>query len=179
MHSKRAIKSAKGAQSRYELDTARLGETGSASTADAPANGAGPTGTEATRFAGADDEVQTRTNEVTDALKRTTQVMQAELERSVLSVRMLGMSLRLHPRGSGVLDARPRKPTGVLISRDIHRDPPLHLHPLLNLHLPPHFLLADRQSPRARRLARPYPHLCRPFVLPARRRVDPETAGVR
>lgn len=31
-----------------------------------------------------------KTNEVTDALRRTTQLMQAELERSVLSVQMLG-----------------------------------------------------------------------------------------
>lgn len=37
-----------------------------------------------------DDTLQTRTNEVTDALRRTTQVMQAELEKSVLSVQMLG-----------------------------------------------------------------------------------------
>lgn len=39
-----------------------------------------------------DDALQTKTNEVTDALRRTTQLMQAELERSVLSVQMLGMS---------------------------------------------------------------------------------------
>ena len=39
-----------------------------------------------------DDALQTRTNEVTDALRRTTQTMQAELERSVLSVQMLGES---------------------------------------------------------------------------------------
>jgi hypothetical protein len=37
-----------------------------------------------------DDALQTRTNEVTDALRRTTQTMQTELERSVLSVQMLG-----------------------------------------------------------------------------------------
>jgi protein transport protein SEC20 len=37
-----------------------------------------------------EDEVQTKSNEVTDALRRTTQIMQAELERSVLSVQMLG-----------------------------------------------------------------------------------------
>lgn len=37
-----------------------------------------------------EDALQTRTNEVTDALRRTTQTMQAELERSVLSVQMLG-----------------------------------------------------------------------------------------
>jgi len=39
-----------------------------------------------------DDALQTKTNEVTDALRRTTTMMQAELERSVLSVQMLGMS---------------------------------------------------------------------------------------
>jgi len=39
-----------------------------------------------------DDALQTRTNEVTDALRRTTQTMQTELERSVLSVQMLGQS---------------------------------------------------------------------------------------
>lgn len=37
-----------------------------------------------------EDALQTKTNEVTDALRRTTQLMQAELERSVLSVQMLG-----------------------------------------------------------------------------------------
>ena len=37
-----------------------------------------------------DDALQTKTNEVTDALRRTTTIMQAELERSVLSVQMLG-----------------------------------------------------------------------------------------
>lgn len=37
-----------------------------------------------------EDALQTKTNEVTDALRRTTLVMQAELERSVLSVQMLG-----------------------------------------------------------------------------------------
>jgi protein transport protein SEC20 len=37
-----------------------------------------------------DDALQTKTNEVTDALRRTTTLMQTELERSVLSVQMLG-----------------------------------------------------------------------------------------
>lgn len=37
-----------------------------------------------------DDALQTKTNEVTDALRRTTQLLQTELERSVLSVQMLG-----------------------------------------------------------------------------------------
>ena len=37
-----------------------------------------------------DDALQTKTNEVTDALRRTTTLMQSELERSVLSVQMLG-----------------------------------------------------------------------------------------
>lgn len=37
-----------------------------------------------------DDALQTKTNEVTDVLRRTTQLMQTELERSVLSVQMLG-----------------------------------------------------------------------------------------
>jgi len=42
-----------------------------------------------------DDALQTKTNEVTDALRRTTTIMQAELERSVLSVQMLGGWLSL------------------------------------------------------------------------------------
>jgi hypothetical protein len=46
-----------------------------------------------------DDALQTRTNEVTDALRRTTQTMQTELERSVLSVQMLGKSRRFPPLG--------------------------------------------------------------------------------
>lgn len=37
-----------------------------------------------------EDAVQTKTNEVTDALRRTTQLLQTELERSVLSTQMLG-----------------------------------------------------------------------------------------
>ena len=41
------------------------------------------------QFSG-DDALQTKTNEVTDALRRTTTLIQAELERSVLSVQMLG-----------------------------------------------------------------------------------------
>jgi hypothetical protein len=81
VRSKKAIIALKGLRSRYELDTTRIGENETAKASE-PIQGTG--------FAGADDEVQTRTNEVTDALKRTTQVMQAELERSVLSVRMLG-----------------------------------------------------------------------------------------
>lgn len=36
-----------------------------------------------------DDALQTKTNEVTDALRRTTQMLQTELERSVLSTQML------------------------------------------------------------------------------------------
>lgn len=44
-----------------------------------------------------EDALQTKTNEVTDALRRTTQLMQAELERSVLSVQMLG-AFQLLPR---------------------------------------------------------------------------------
>ncbi|WVN90244.1 uncharacterized protein L203_105480 [Cryptococcus depauperatus CBS 7841] len=39
-----------------------------------------------------DDELQTKTNEVTTALRRTTALMQTELERSVLSVQMLETS---------------------------------------------------------------------------------------
>lgn len=42
-----------------------------------------------------DDELQTKTNEVTVALRRTIALMQTELERSVLSVQMLGTSLSL------------------------------------------------------------------------------------
>lgn len=42
-----------------------------------------------------DDELQTKTNEVTVALRRTTALMQTELERSVLSVQMLGTPLSL------------------------------------------------------------------------------------
>ncbi|CAD6577868.1 MAG: hypothetical protein TREMPRED_002054 [Tremellales sp. Tagirdzhanova-0007] len=38
---------------------------------------------------GGDDALQTKTNEVTDALRRTSSLMQAELERSVLTVQML------------------------------------------------------------------------------------------
>ncbi|AAW43724.1 hypothetical protein CNBE4000 [Cryptococcus deneoformans B-3501A] len=41
---------------------------------------------------GGDDELQTKTNEVTVALRRTTALMQTELERSVLSVQMLESS---------------------------------------------------------------------------------------
>ncbi|KAL1411317.1 Protein transport protein sec20 [Vanrija albida] len=41
-----------------------------------------------------DDALQTKTNEVTDALRRTTQLLQAELERSVLSTQMLDESTR-------------------------------------------------------------------------------------
>ena len=37
-----------------------------------------------------DDALQTKTNDVTDALRRTATMMQSELERSVLSVQMLG-----------------------------------------------------------------------------------------
>lgn len=47
-----------------------------------------------------DDELQTKTNEVTVALRRTTALMQTELERSVLSVQMLGTSLYLFALGS-------------------------------------------------------------------------------
>ncbi|ORX38568.1 Sec20-domain-containing protein [Kockovaella imperatae] len=39
-----------------------------------------------------DDALQTKTNEVTDALRRTTMLMQAELERSVLAVQTLDSS---------------------------------------------------------------------------------------
>ncbi|CAK9782526.1 Sec20-domain-containing protein [Cutaneotrichosporon oleaginosum] len=41
---------------------------------------------------GGDDALQTKTNEVTDALRRTTQLLQTELERSVLSTQMLNES---------------------------------------------------------------------------------------
>ncbi|ADV22619.1 protein transporter SEC20 [Cryptococcus gattii E566] len=41
---------------------------------------------------GGDDELQTKTNEVTVALRRTTALMQTELERSVLSVQILESS---------------------------------------------------------------------------------------
>ncbi|ORY35630.1 Sec20-domain-containing protein [Naematelia encephala] len=41
---------------------------------------------------GGDDALQSKTNAVTDALRRTTTLMQAELERSVLSVQMLDQS---------------------------------------------------------------------------------------
>jgi hypothetical protein len=35
----------------------------------------------------------TKTNEVTDAMRRTAQLLQAELEKSVLSTQMLGESV--------------------------------------------------------------------------------------
>ncbi|WWC71621.1 uncharacterized protein I206_105579 [Kwoniella pini CBS 10737] len=41
---------------------------------------------------GGDDELQTKTNEVTIALKRTTELMQIELEKSVLSIQTLDSS---------------------------------------------------------------------------------------
>ncbi|WVQ81903.1 hypothetical protein IAT38_004030 [Cryptococcus sp. DSM 104549] len=59
---------------------------------------------------GGDDELQTKTNEVTTALRRTTALMQTELERSVLSVQMLETSTQtltltnaLHTRYTALL----------------------------------------------------------------------------
>ncbi|OCF42725.1 hypothetical protein I317_03456 [Kwoniella heveanensis CBS 569] len=76
---------------RYELDS-KLdtengdGEGSSSSKRDTRARSAAEFGM------GGDDELQTKTNEVTTALRRTTALMQTELERSVLSVQMLDSS---------------------------------------------------------------------------------------
>lgn len=86
MLSKRAISERDAA--RYELhETLTVGSSESGSK-DAES---GRMGEDGYGNAG-EDEVQTKSNEVTDALRRTTQIMQAELERSVLSVQMLGTS---------------------------------------------------------------------------------------
>ncbi|WOO81284.1 Protein transport protein SEC20 [Vanrija pseudolonga] len=57
-----------------------------------------------TASVGGDDALQTKTNEVTDALRRTTQLLQAELERSVLSTQMLDESTRTIKSTHGLYD---------------------------------------------------------------------------
>jgi hypothetical protein len=55
-----------------------------------PVEGMGEYSFAATLTFSGDDALQSKTNEVTDALRRTTALMQSELERSVLSVQILG-----------------------------------------------------------------------------------------
>ncbi|BEI86834.1 hypothetical protein CcaverHIS002_0701800 [Cutaneotrichosporon cavernicola] len=59
---------------------------------------------EASTAVGGDDALQTKTNEVTDALRRTTQLLQTELERSVLSTQMLKESTTTMRSTQGLYD---------------------------------------------------------------------------
>ncbi|WWD19029.1 hypothetical protein CI109_103487 [Kwoniella shandongensis] len=79
---------------RYELDESRLADDNTnAETGKASGSGSKGKARSAAEFGmGGDDELQTKTNEVTTALRRTTALMQTELERSVLSVQMLESS---------------------------------------------------------------------------------------
>ncbi|WVR07452.1 hypothetical protein IAU60_004493 [Kwoniella sp. DSM 27419] len=121
LQSKRAITSSRGqsdttyVDKRYELDEGRInGTAGGAVAADRQGQGKGqrPEARSAAEFGmGGDDELQTKTNEVTMALRRTTALMQTELERSVLSVQMLESSTQtllstsnLYDRYSSLLD---------------------------------------------------------------------------
>nr|XP_019044599.1 hypothetical protein I302_06512 [Kwoniella bestiolae CBS 10118]OCF23529.1 hypothetical protein I302_06512 [Kwoniella bestiolae CBS 10118] len=92
LHSKRTILSRRSrvhelnekSKSRYELDESRLVE--------GDEKGKGKARSAAEFGMGGDDELQTKTNEVTVALRRTTELMQTELEKSVLSIQTLGKS---------------------------------------------------------------------------------------
>lgn len=64
-----------------------------------------------------EDAVQTKTNEVTDALRRTTQLLQTELERSVLSSQMLGEE-KQSPADRRRVDADP--PLDDIAVRHVH-----------------------------------------------------------
>ncbi|KAK8854823.1 hypothetical protein IAR55_003562 [Kwoniella newhampshirensis] len=79
------------ASKNYELDESRLA-VASGSGTDETGGNKGKARSAAEFGMGGDDELQTKTNEVTTALRRTTALMQTELERSVLSVQMLESS---------------------------------------------------------------------------------------
>ncbi|WRT68317.1 uncharacterized protein IL334_005293 [Kwoniella shivajii] len=78
--------------SRYELDESRINNNGDDDVRTSDEKGKGKAMSAAEFGMGGDDELQTKTNEVTTALRRTTAIMQTELERSVLSVQMLESS---------------------------------------------------------------------------------------
>lgn len=88
------------ADMRYELQDPSVAAASSSSSASASA-GKGPERSNSTTYPprsadfgrGEQDAVQTKTNEVTDALRRTLGTMQVELEKSVMSVQMLGASV--------------------------------------------------------------------------------------
>ncbi|WVQ68140.1 uncharacterized protein L199_006346 [Kwoniella botswanensis] len=89
---------------RYELDESRIGDE------DIP-KGKGKARSAAEFGMGGDDELQTKTNEVTVALRRTTELMQTELEKSVLSIQTLESSTQtllstssLYDRYTSLLD---------------------------------------------------------------------------
>lgn len=103
--SKKQISSPSSFASRYELSTTAAASSSSIDPVNPPlsSGSTGPTSdnpghtyppdarSSTSEFGRGDaDEVQTKTNEVTDALRRTLGTMQVELERSVLSVQMLG-----------------------------------------------------------------------------------------
>ncbi|WVW85711.1 hypothetical protein I302_107749 [Kwoniella bestiolae CBS 10118] len=111
LHSKRTILSRRSrvhelnekSKSRYELDESRLVE--------GDEKGKGKARSAAEFGMGGDDELQTKTNEVTVALRRTTELMQTELEKSVLSIQTLESSTQtlistsnLYDRYTSLLD---------------------------------------------------------------------------
>lgn len=55
-----------------------------------------------------DDALQTKTNEVTDALRRTAATMRAELDRSVLATQLLGSWFRSFSRDSQLIRPSPK-----------------------------------------------------------------------
>ncbi|WWC63237.1 uncharacterized protein I303_105837 [Kwoniella dejecticola CBS 10117] len=91
-------------KSRYELDESRLQGDLDKNWSASGTRGKGKAMSAAEFGMGGDDELQTKTNEVTTALRRTTALMQTELEKSVLSIQTLESSTQTLLSTSGLYD---------------------------------------------------------------------------
>ncbi|WWC90782.1 uncharacterized protein L201_005719 [Kwoniella dendrophila CBS 6074] len=104
---------AEKSKSRYELDESRIEEEedNQIDNNNTSRKAKGKAMSAAEFGMGGDDELQTKTNEVTTALRRTTALMQTELEKSVLSIQTLESSTQtllstsnLYDKYTAVLD---------------------------------------------------------------------------
>ncbi|THH05180.1 hypothetical protein EW146_g9972 [Bondarzewia mesenterica] len=112
-------------------------------------------------------------NDVTDALRRTMGLMQGELERSVLSVQMLGAFLFSLPIPHVFID---QSIIYIITRRVIYHNSQVCLLNVRCPDQPPRLLQTAHHSPREVRLARLTAHRGRPRVLRPRRALHPQTA---
>lgn len=135
--------------------------------------------------ANSEDPLMKANNDVTDALRRTMTLMQGELERSVLSTQMLGLS-NLLPLASRHPSHTPSTLTSIRFSRAylsplriLYRNPQIRLVDPRRSHQPHGHLQTTHHRSRKIRLDRPHADHFRPRILLLGRRFYPQTANFR